>query len=315
MTAKKLIGMAVALVVLAGIVMIQRGGNGHASQADSSTTLFEGVDLNAIDELKLSGDSAAVSLKKKDGVWVVTSLYDYPADFNRLADALRTAASVETGRPVRSANVDASEYGFDHARTLRLKSAGKQAAQVEIGAQRAPSDVAGWANQHFVRTDGSDAIYLVDYDFRPFSTDSHDWIDRELLNISPSDIVSVKTGDVELKEIEGTWTLADLDEKTEELQASEAGKLRSALQYLTCTSVAAPDSDLTDPVVYTASTTNKTYTVTVGGETDGKRLIRFSGDVPENLTGWTYEISSYKAENFIIPRDKLVKDIHSSDAQ
>ena len=64
----------------------------------------------------------------------------------------------------------------------------------------------------------------------------------------------------------------------------------------------------TNAVVYTASTTNKTYTVKVGGEGDGGRYCRFEGDVPEKLNGWTYVISRHDADDFLIARDQLVKE-------
>ena len=214
------------------------------------------------------------------------------------------------GEPVRASNVEVSEYGLDDAKTIVVKSGGKDAVQVAVGARRDASN--GWANQHFIRKGGGDDIYLVDFDFRPFDEESDDWIDTALLNVPSSDIVSVKVGDVGLNAVSNEWTLVDLNEETEEFETSEANKLRMALQYLNCTSVADPaksDADLgfTNAVAYTASTTNKTYTVQIGGEADDGRYIRLAGDVPEAVTDWTYVISDYDAADFLIDRDQLVK--------
>lgn len=315
MNYKKLIGMAIALALLAGIAILQKQGGKkrRLGTADNGATLFHGLELNQIDGLEIAEGSNTVSLAKQEGKWVVGTLFNYPADFGKLADALRTAAEVELGMPVRASNVDASEYGLDHAKAIVLKSEGSEAAKLEIGARREASDSAGWANQHFVRKGGSEDIYLVDYDFRPFNEESSDWIDTELLNVRSAEIVSVKAGDVELNAVSNSWTLAGLNEETEEFESSEANKLRMALQYLNCTTVADParsDADLgfTNAVAYSASTTNKTYTVTLGGETDNGRYIRLGGDVPEKLNGWTYVISTHEAADFLITRDKLVKD-------
>lgn len=309
MSGKKLIGMAVALAVLAGIAMLQQqGARKRGPEPGEARTLFQGLELNSVNGVQIFQGSEEVTLEKKEGKWTVESLYGYPADFSKLADALRAASEVETGRPVRSANIDAAEFGFDEPKTVVLKTGDKEAVRIEIGAQREASETAGWATQRFVRFAGEEAVYLVDYDFRPFATDPDRWIDTDLLNIASSDIVSVKTADgAELKEDAGTWTLVGLDEEAGEFQTSEANQLRSALQYLRCTSVAAPDTALIDPEVYTASTTNRTVTVTVGGEADGGRLVRFGGDVPEKLEGWTYVVSSYNADRFLITRDELVK--------
>lgn len=313
MTGKKLIGMVIALAVLAGIAFVQKqSGKKNRRAAETAATLFQGLDLNTVDGVEIAEGAARVSLLKKNGKWVNASLYNYPVNFGKLADALRAAAEIKLGEPVRASNVDASEFGLDAAKTLAVKSGGKDVVKLEIGARREASDSAGWANQHFVRKDSAEEVYLVDYDFRPFVSVSDDWIDTELLNARSSDIVSVKVGDVELHSVSNAWTLADLDEEQEEFQSSEANKLRMALQYLNCTTVADPalsDTELgfTNAVVYTASTTNKTYTVTVGGEADGGRYIRLSGDVPEKLNGWTYVVSSGDAGDFLIPRDQLVK--------
>lgn len=320
MNGKKLIGMLAALVVLVGIASLQkqRVRKNRPVHANAQATLLQGVDLNQIDRLEIAEDSNTVSLAKQAGKWVVRSLYDYPADFGKLADALRAAADVKLGRPVRAANVEESEFGLDAAMSIAVKSGGQDAATLEVGTRRAASDAAGWSNQRFVRKGNAGDVYLVDYDFRPFVADASDWIETELLHVRSSDIVSVKVGDVELHSVGDTWTLADLDETTEELESSEANRLRMALQYLNCTAVADPagsDAELgfTNAVVYTASTTNKTYTVAVGGETEEGRYLRLAGDVPEQLKNWTYVVGSYKANDFLITRDKLVKPRESLD--
>ncbi|WP_372808061.1 DUF4340 domain-containing protein [Pontiella sp.] len=319
MTGKKLIGMAIALAVLAGIALMQQTGGQkrRPAAAQDGATLLQGVELNDIDGVEIAEGGASVKLAKKEGQWVVGSLFDYPVNFKKLADALRAVAEVAMGSPVRAANVDPAEYGLDAAKSIALFRGGKEAVKIEVGARRDASS--GWANQHFVRKGGADEIYLVDYDFHPFDETSSDWIDTGLINVSSSDLVSVKVGDVELNAVSNRWTLADLDAETEEFEPSEANKLRMALQYLNCTTVADPaqsDADLgfADAVVYTASTTNKTYTVTVGGEADNGRYIRLSGDVPDNVKNWTYVVSSYEVGDFLIGRDKLVKEKEPPEA-
>ncbi|WP_372794261.1 DUF4340 domain-containing protein [Pontiella sp.] len=320
MNKKKLIGMAVALVVLVSLAVVQnQGGKNRRTVADAGiTTLFRGLELNRIDGVDISSDGNCAELAKKDGQWVVASLYSYPADFKKLADALQDAAAVEVGAPVRASNVDEAEYGLDDAKSIVLKSGGQPVLSLEVGARREASS--GWANQHFIRKDGAADIYLVDYDFRPFAEEPEDWMDTELIHVSSSDIVSVNVGDVELQAVSNNWILADLEEDTEELQSTEANKLRSALQYLNCTTVADPalsDPELgfTNAVIYTASTTNKTYTVSVGGEAEEGRYVRLSGDVPAALQDWTYVVRNYDADDFLITRDQLVKEKEPAETE
>ncbi|MGE4490224.1 MAG: DUF4340 domain-containing protein [Kiritimatiellales bacterium] len=283
MTFKKLIGMAVVLVLLAAAAVWQQKSRAprRAESVSAETALLDGVDLNAVDRIDVTKESSTASVVKKDGRWVVESLYGYPADFGKLADALRKAAEVKTGEPVRSANVDDSEFGLtDDAKAIAVKVGGADAADITVGARREASSSAGWANQFFIRRGNGDSVYLVDYDFRPFSENASDWINKELVRVSSSDIVAVQTGDAELKEESGKWTLTDLNADTEDFQTSEANRLRSALQYFNCATVADPaktDADLGFDAAkeFVADTKDGfTYTVKIGGETDDGRYVR-----------------------------------------
>ena len=314
MNLKKLIGMAVALVILIAIVLVQNRAtrNRRPGIERAAATLLEGVDLNALDTIRISEGLNTVVLAKRDGRWVNDSLFGYPVDFGKLADALRTAAELKMGSPIRAANIDRSEYGLDAARILQLESGGEAVARIEVGARRDASSSAGWAQQHFIQKDGAEEIYLVDYDFRPFEAEASGWMETELLNVPSADIVEVKVQDVHLKQDGADWVLPDLNEETETFETAEANKMRMALQYLNGSTVADPaatDAELgfTNAVVFTASTTNKTYQVTVGAESEEGRYVRFSGDIPDQLDGWTYVISTYEAGDFLITRDQLVK--------
>jgi hypothetical protein len=242
---KKLIGMAIILLLLAAAAVWQRKGQEARIRPPSlgDTTLLQGLDLNEITQIEVVKSSNHVALAKKDGQWIVESLYGCPADFGHLADALRKMANVKTGNPVRAGNVAVAEFGLDEtAKNITLKTGdGKPAAVVTVGARRKASKSVGWAGQFFVRKAGSDNVYLVDYDFRPFSEKSDDWISKELLKVSSDDIVSVQEGDVAMKIDGADWTLTDLNKTTEELQKPEANKLRSALQYFNSTTVADPE--------------------------------------------------------------------------
>lgn len=365
MNSKKLIGMAVAFVIFAGIALIQKQGTKkrRPDMKAAGVQLFDGLDLNTIDAIDVEKDANSVSLVKKDGKWINASLYNYPVDFSKLADALRSASDVKLGAPVRTSNVDAKEFGFDQSKTLILKSSGKEVARVDVGAQREGSDAAGWANQHFIRENGKDDIYLVDYDFSPFDQDAEDWIDDGIVNVRSADMVSVKAGDVDLKVDGSDWKLSDLDEEKEEFQPSEANKLRMALQYLSCRTIADPELDndatgFTNSVEYVAKDKDGLiYTVTVGGEVDDGRYARFvvsyekpnepsaptddaeqeekdaykkeleafnktceanrkrANELNSKRSKWTYVISASDADDFMIGREKLVKEKEPTPAE
>jgi len=287
MSKKTLINLSIVLVVLVVLALIQHWGktSRRPVKADIGETLLEGVDINTIAQISITQGSNTVELAKQEGKWVVKSLFNYPADFGKLAEELRKLAEVKSGKPVRSGNVALSEFGLDDKTRKKVvfsSESGETLASIEIGARREGSRQAGWSNQHFVRLGGKDVILLVDHDFYAFSDDSTDWIDDELLNVPSDDVISVKVSGMELKADGSEWKLADLDEETEEMESYEADKLRRALSYLNCSSIADPaksDAELgfDKAVTYVAHTKDGfTYHVTLGGKADDGRYVRLA---------------------------------------
>lgn len=283
MNQKKLIVTAAALAVLAIVAVMQRSGKNGPAKQGGETTLLQDIDLNAIDKIELSENTNSVTLVKKDGIWVVSSLHEYPVNFDKLARALRALSAVEMPSPQRAANIDEAEFGLgEPAKGLTLKAAEKELIDIKIGARReAGSSAGGWANQMFISI-GDEAIYLVDYDFRPFSGSSSDWIKRDLISERPEDIVALKSGNLELKADAGTWTLVGLDSENEELQQSVADNLRRALQFLNCSDIANPaksDEELGFDQAESFSATTRSgivYSLQLGKETGSGRYVRIA---------------------------------------
>jgi len=271
--------------VLVGIAVIQRSGRRppEIGRKVSDQSLFEGIDLRSLTSIDVEEGTNAVVLALQDGEWVVTSLYDYPADFERLADVIRSAADAETGRPVRSGNVDVSEYGFGRgARRIMLSTGNGEAAGIEVGALRHAAETAEYATQYFVRRIGDPSIYLVDYDFDKFSAIAEDWIDRQLIDIRAARIVEIRTGDLVLREGQSGWMLEGMDPEKEELQPDAVSRLQSALEYLSLDSLADPDRPdaelgFNQPDRYVAKTGDGLIcTVLLGAETGEGRFARLS---------------------------------------
>jgi hypothetical protein len=213
-------------------------------------------------------------------------MYGYPADFSKLAGALRQLAELETGSPVRTGNITSEEFGLDDkAKRIGLKAGdSRTAATVTVGVQRKATVATGWKKQSFIRRDKEESIYLVDCEFTEFSGQSTDWINGELLRVPPDDIVSVNAGGVVLKQIGSEWTLPDLNKDTEQLVQPEADRLRSGLESLGCGAVADPartDAELgfDKPFTYVAQTKDGfTYTVKLGAKADERQFVRIAVD-------------------------------------
>ncbi len=282
MTAKKLTIMAVIFLALAIIAVVQKHHN-IPQHKTITTTLFDGIDLNTVTGIEISQGTNSVTLTKKDGKWEVASLYNYPTDFKRLANAIRTTADLKTDTPVPSGNIKMSEFGLGKsAKHITLKKGNENILTIDVGDARDASKTTGWANQHFIKKSGDDTVYLVNSDFRIFDANANRWIETKLLDINSGDITEIKTDNVTLK-LEGTdWKLPDLKEQ-EELKSTEANSMRGALQYLTCTTIANPaktDKELgfDKPITFTATTKDGiTYKILLGNEAGNNgRYVRIS---------------------------------------
>jgi hypothetical protein len=285
--------MTLTLAILLSIVFIQKQQNQRRTAAN--ITLLEGQKLNAIDEVAITSGSHTVTLIKTDGCWKVKELYNYPVDFDKLAEALRIVADIKQGSPIQT-----NEFGLD--KKLTLKSGGSTTLTLELGAQRDGS--------RLIRKNSTAEVYLVNYDFQPFNNKPTDWIQKEILNIAPDELSNETDNPQNAWQNLNCLTLADPAKSDAEL-------------------------GFTEPRIYVARDRDGlTYTATLGGKNKAGRYARFSvtcprpeapaADAPQkekddftqtnqyhqqtaarlnkNLAGWTFVISDRRADLFIEPQ-------------
>src|ERR1700722_19226197 len=90
--------LAVAVVVgLAGIYfqISQSAGWGDAK---TDRTILQNLPGNEITKILIRSSSAAVSLEKKGDRWVVPERNDYPADFTKIRDFIKTLWQLKAGQ-------------------------------------------------------------------------------------------------------------------------------------------------------------------------------------------------------------------------
>ncbi len=324
MTAKKLVGMGYVLLLLVAIAVVQhyRTQSLHSAQKPQRGKMFDGLDLNTVTAIDIATSTNTVSLVKTDGEWKVESLFGYPADFERLKNRIRAVANVDLGHPVRTGNLDDSEYGFGSgAKYIVLKAGETLAAKIEVGARRQGSG-SGYIAQFFIRIDDAPEIYQVNYEFDAFPDVSADWINPRLINVPSASVASIRTGNVDLSLVDGEWELAGLDPETEELDVAAVGALRSALLGLSCIGVADPalsDAELGFDSAFEVSletTAGVAYRISLGAETDrGDRYARVAVDstaqtvaAPEEVSGWTYIVAQDDAAQLMVDRARLVRE-------
>jgi hypothetical protein len=233
---------------------------------------------------------------KTGGVWVLPSQQNYPADAK---DQLAVAATELIDRPilemVSTSPGDHETYGVIEPDADKIKpgmtgvgqlveirdAAGTKLARLIIGKEdKRPGSDDGGRSLRFVRKAGQDPVYRVELDTSKFSSRFGDWIEKDLLQLSPWDVRSIVLDDYTLGAVEsngrlmveqqrksridlayddkeGKWSLASLevfgDDKKpkeesladdEELASAKLNELRNALGDLKIIDVARKPSGL-----------------------------------------------------------------------
>jgi len=150
---------------------------------------------------------------QSDGVWVLPSHDNYPADAK---EQLAAAATELVDRPildiVSTSPGDHETYGVIEpdpekiqpgmtgvGRLIEIRdAAGNRLARLVIGKEdkrRGAGDASGSRPLRFVRKAGQDPVYRVELDTSKFTTKFDDWIEKDLLRLSPWDVRRVTIDD------------------------------------------------------------------------------------------------------------------------
>ena len=196
----KLRSLIVLVVVFAGLVgftvWTSRKPASSSAAAPSADTALEGFDVNQVEEMDIVTASGTNRLAKKNGKWVVASLFDYPANFNQIAERLRSLSDLKPGQVVRGGTEHLAEVGLaqDEATQIRMKdSSGKILASLALGSMRlsqAGRPYGGFPQGQYFRV-GEGPVVLSRDPLPAFAMSNEDWIQRDLLTVPPEDIAEV----------------------------------------------------------------------------------------------------------------------------
>ncbi len=203
-----------------------------------------------------TGTPRAFKVARHGGVWSIPSHENYPADAeNRFAEAAAALLDLAKGTTLSDLPAEHERYGvIDPAgagpgavgggtRVMIDSADGRRLADLIIGKALKDSDL-----QRYARVPGQDRVYLCGVDIEKFSTRFEDWIEKDLLQLSSSDITGVIVRDYSVDEVGGRliqgeglqltfdnaafeWSLEGLGED-EELDDTKLNDMRRALDQL-----------------------------------------------------------------------------------
>ena len=151
------------------------------------------------------GDFSEFEVAQKNGLWVIPSHQDYPADaeenlaaaanllvdlkvINVVSDQVTEHATYGVIRPSRE-KVRAGDKGVGKLLSFR-DGKGNRLAEVVIGKQ-----VPGQPDQRFVRSGDQERVYIVKLDDSKLSTEFKDWVKRDILDLNAFDVRDITIHD------------------------------------------------------------------------------------------------------------------------
>jgi hypothetical protein len=203
-SAKTTIFIALALLAVAAAYFVDRPTQAVNVSSLVGSTLNSDFEVDTPKRLRIvkfdrpTAETKQFEVASIDGVWRIPSKQDYPADAtqqmaaaaNALIDrkVLRVAAETAQAHEElgvvdpQSAKLDSNSQGVG-TRVVMSDADDKTLVDMIIG--KKVKDAEG---QRYVRNSNQDVVYIVELDPESLSTNFDDWIEDDLLQLSPFDL-------------------------------------------------------------------------------------------------------------------------------
>ncbi len=277
--------LAAALVIaLAAGLLARRRASAIRPDARAGAPLIA-FDVNQVAAVRIQAGTNATVVARREGRWVVESLFGYPADFERLTERLRDLAELKIGQVVPGGAEILAEFGLDAAGAEAVvdfeDAAGKRLGRLTLGRTREArggGPFGGFPDGQYARVDDG-PVALLGRAVSGYRGDARDWIKSDLLAVAPAagavveitvggDTYRLRVGEGGKPELEGRGEGEELDE-------AMARRAVGALQYLNFLNVGDPaksdeDFGLSAPDRYVFRTADGfVYTVLLGAAREG----------------------------------------------
>ena len=119
MKPRTLVTLGIVLVIVA--VLAKFAGTPPAREAPgglkTGARLFAIDDFNKVAGITIADGTQKVELAKSNGKWAIASSWNYPANFDKVADELNKYDQLRVGEAIKAAAKELKEFGLDPAAT------------------------------------------------------------------------------------------------------------------------------------------------------------------------------------------------------
>ena len=301
MKGKNLIILAVvAAVLVAAALWRTRKGEEAPPDLIGKPVLSE-LPVNDISKLVVVSPNNTATLVRAESGWVAADRFNYPAEFSKIKETLLKLSNLKIGQIVEAepnqraamkmlSPTEAGVTNKAQAGTLvdLYGPANKLVASILIGDSRhrkpkegGPMGYGAYPDGQYISPDKGRSVYLITENLFELRDDPREWLDKELLNVSASDLTDIAITGPNRTEVHLARTnesanldLAGLGAK-EEADSAKVSSVSAGLGWLRFEDVANPaltpqQTGLDTAVVFRAVTkTGEVYTVKIGKAEDG----------------------------------------------
>ncbi|MDD5483400.1 MAG: DUF4340 domain-containing protein [Kiritimatiellae bacterium] len=303
MNAKTLIVLVAAAVLLGGMAYysVQKKKPSSASVAIGGKAL-QNLDVNRVAKLVIISGTGRITVARPKGRWVVASRFNYPANFDKVADVIRELSELKIGQIVNAPPGRLADFnlvspapaaatnqpaGSGTLVELRDENDGLMASLI-IGKnfmrpQSAPmTDMAmnfgDYSAGRYVQS-VDNKVYLVAKSLDRLTEEAKTWLADDFIMASAADIMEINVSGPDRDPIKlvraregGDFSLADLRPGEGSLDSSKISRITGALDHLGFDDVADPaltpkETGLDRPLVFKAATKDGLiYTLQAGNQ-------------------------------------------------
>lgn len=295
-TLKRLVGALAIVVGLWLLAELLSGGSGAISASGEIARVFDGVDAESLEAVRMQRGDTTISLERDGERWTVNG---FPADSGAVQRLLDEVPGLRVGELVAANPANHPRMGVsdDSAVVVELVVGG-DARTILVG------DAGRRFGTSYVRVPDADDVYLLEGDLRAHARRGLDqWRNRTMVAIDSAAVVRVeveKDGEAyALVRGDSAWTFESGD-------AVEAAAVRGVLAELArlvaSGFVAEGDSIAALPrssrtVAYDDA--GQVLAEVTIGEGTGERWARTSGDE------YVYRVSTFRADRVAPPREDV----------
>lgn len=340
MTNKKLISMGAIAIVLGGMAYITSSRNKVATPTLVGQPVIKNLSLSEVKQVEISGEKP-ITLTSGDNGWVISSLYNFPADITKIRENLLKLTDLKIGHVATGKSLDSPtlvDLQGEGGRSITTVRLGEKHFRENAANPMAQFGSSSYPDGRYISAGNNDDVYLVNDTMDPFDGDPRNWCDTKITSIQATDIKAIHmTSDddtMQFDRTDGKLTMRGLGEK-EEFDSSKSWTVEGALGHLNFNNIADPaltneEIGINTGAVYTVMlNSGEVYTAKIGNQLPdtSDRYLRINAsfnpvgtnevenaattakveEFNANTGKWIFTIPSYNADNMRKKRADLVK--------